>query len=113
MAGGCKQNVEQHKYCLRSHVGVKYTYTYIYIYLDYIVYMHMYVHLLRIYDIHISYTYSTLMHAHMYIYISGVEGVETNREIVSFRWCVRAQLYVRSEWMSKLITDPFPFSVLA
>ena len=34
-------------------------------------------------------------------------GAETNREIVSFRSCVRAQLYVRSEWISKMITDPF------
>ena len=32
---------------------------------------------------------------------------ETNREIVSFRSCVRAQLYVRSEWTSKMIPHPF------
>ena len=37
----------------------------------------------------------------------GGWGAETNREIVSFRSCVRAQLYVRSEWISKIITDPF------
>ena len=42
----------------------------------------------------------------IYVYIGGW-GAETNREIVSFRSCVRAQLYVRSEWISKMITDPF------
>ena len=41
----------------------------------------------------------------MYMYIGGW-GAETNRDIVSFRSCVRAQLYVRSEWISKVITDP-------
>ena len=43
------------------------------------------------------------------IYIGGW-GAETNREIVSFRSCVRAQLYLRSEWISKFIPIPFPFS---
>ena len=37
----------------------------------------------------------------------GGWGAETNREIVSFRSCVRAQLYVRSEWISKIIPGPF------
>ena len=46
------------------------------------------------------------------MYIGGW-GAETNREIVSFRSCVRAQLYVRSEWISKIIPIPFPFSLLA
>ena len=40
------------------------------------------------------------------MYIGGW-GAETNREIVSFRSCVRAQLYVRSEWISKIIPHPF------
>ena len=40
------------------------------------------------------------------MYIGGW-GAETNREIVAFRACVRAQLYVRSEWTSKMIADPF------
>ena len=46
-----------------------------------------------------------------YIYIGGW-GAETNREIISFRSCVRAQLYVRSEWISKtiLLLFSFPFS---
>ena len=46
----------------------------------------------------------------MYISLSlsiGGWGAETNREIVSFRSCVRAQLYVRSEWISKIIAHPF------
>ena len=34
-------------------------------------------------------------------------GGESNWEIVSFRSCVRAQLYVRSEWISKIIDHPF------
>ena len=47
---------------------------------------------------------------HMWqIYIGGW-GAETNREIVSFRLCVRAQLHVRSQWISKVIYIPFPFS---
>ena len=45
-----------------------------------------------------------------YMYIGGW-GAETNREIVSFRSCVRAQLYVRSEWIAKIITICFPFTV--
>ena len=40
-------------------------------------------------------------------YISEVGGGESNWEIVSFRSCVRAQLYVRSEWISKIIPGPF------
>ena len=47
------------------------------------------------------------------MYISEVGGSETNREIVSFRSCVRAELYTRSERISKMITIPFPFSLLA
>ena len=48
-----------------------------------------------------------------YIYISKVGGLDwTNREIVSFRSCLRAQLYARSEWISKLIWIPFSFSLL-
>ena len=42
----------------------------------------------------------------IYIYIGGW-GAETNRKILSFRSCLRAQLYVRSEWISKIIADPF------
>ena len=42
--------------------------------------------------------------------IIGGWGAETNREIVSFRSCVRAQLYVRSEWISKIIPHPFSLS---
>ena len=47
------------------------------------------------------YTYLSL-----YIYIGGWGG-ESNWEIVSFRSCVRAQLYARSEWISKMIPHPF------
>ena len=59
----------------------------------------------------VYYTHSTSIciisqYIYIYIYIGGW-GAETNREIVSFRSCVRAQLYVRSEWTSKLITHPF------
>ena len=39
----------------------------------------------------------------------GGWGAETNREIVSFRSCVRAQLYRSSEWISKMIPGPYPF----
>ena len=46
---------------------------------------------------------------YMYTYIGGW-GAETNRKIVSFRSCVHAQLYVRSEWIWKIISMPFPFS---
>ena len=50
----------------------------------------------------------------MYTVYIGGWGAETNREIVSFRSCVRAQLYVRSEWISKMIPPaPFPFSLFA
>ena len=52
-----------------------------------------------------------IMYSHAYACIGGW-GAETNREIVSFRSCVRAQLYVRSEWISKVIHTPFPFSLL-
>ena len=49
--------------------------------------------------------------AYTYIYIHrsyiGGWGGESNWEIVSFRSCVRAQLYVRSEWISKVISRPF------
>ena len=43
---------------------------------------------------------------YIHIYIGGLEA-ETNRDIVSFRVCVRAQLYVRSEWISNMRPDPF------
>ena len=57
---------------------------------------------------HICVYCHTLVNVYVYIYIYiGGWGAETNREIVSFRSCVRAQLYVRSEWISKMITDPF------
>ena len=49
------------------------------------------------------------IHVYIYMYIGGW-GAETNREIVSFRSCVRAQLYVRSEWISKNIPHPFSLS---
>ena len=45
----------------------------------------------------------------LHICIGGM-GAETNREIVSLRSCMRAQLYVRSEWILKFICIPFPFS---
>ena len=44
----------------------------------------------------------------MYMHIGGW-GAETNREIVSFRSSVLAQLYVRSEWISKMTPCLFPF----
>ena len=47
----------------------------------------------------------------VHIYIGGW-GAETNREIVSVRSCVRAQLYTRAEWSENMFLDlfPFPFS---
>ena len=42
----------------------------------------------------------------------GGWGVSSNREIVSFRLCVRVQLYVRSEWISNLIANPFSLFLL-
>ena len=48
----------------------------------------------------------TYIHTYIHTYIGGWEA-ETNREIVSFRSCLRAQLYVRSEWISKMIAHPF------
>ena len=39
--------------------------------------------------------------------ISEVGGGESNREIVSFRSCMSAQLYVRSEWISKFMPRRF------
>ena len=51
---------------------------------------------------------------YVYIYISvyiytyiGDWGADTNRKIVLFRSCALAQLYVSSEWISKMIPDPF------
>ena len=51
--------------------------------------------------------YNIYINIYIYEYISEVGGLRPNREIVSFRSCVRAQLYVRSEWISKMIADPF------
>ena len=56
--------------------------------------------------------YMYILIHHIYIYIGGW-GAETTREIVSFRSCVRAQLYTRSEWISKVIHIPFPCSPFA
>ena len=57
-------------------------------------------------SLYLSLSLSLSLYIYIYIYI-GRWGVETNREIVSFRSCVRVQLYVRSEWFSKLIPHPF------
>ena len=92
-----------------EHLCGKYIYIYIYIYIyvrycvhicwppmaggAYITYYLLYIYM---------YIYT---HIYIYIYIGGW-GAETNREIVSFRSCVRTQLYVRSEWIAKMIAHP-------
>ena len=53
-----------------------------------------------------------MYYIYSYIYTYRRLGGESNWEIVSFRSCVRAQLYVRSEWISKMMHIPFPFSLL-
>ena len=60
----------------------------------------------------VEYIQPIYIYIYIYIYVGGWGG-ESNWEIVSFRSCVRAQLYVRSEWSSNVIPIPFPFSLLA
>ena len=84
-------------YISTTHIYI-YTYVYIHIYI--------YIYIYHRYIPHILSQHIYIEICHIYIYIGGF-GVQSNREIVSFRLCVCAQLYVRSEWISKMIPDPF------